>query len=490
MNPGVPRISFFSIVCLALLFTASLPAFARQNNATVRALFVSDTHFDPFWDPAKAPQLAAAPVSAWPGILASAPSAHRQQQFDALQEACKVRGEDTSFPLLQSSLNAMQAHASGALFMTLSGDLIAHGFSCKFKSLFPAASPDAYRAFVEKTIAFVLHQLNTVAPVYAALGNNDSACGDYRLDANSPFLAAVGADITRIVPAAQRPQALASFQATGSYSVSLPAPIANTRFVILDDLFMSKKYATCSGQKDPAGEDAELAWLRQQLAGARAAGQKVWIMGHIPPGVDAHATLARLSGACGSKPPSMFLSSDKLSAAIAGGSDVVTLAIFAHTHMDEIKLLTPQSESPAAPNIRNAVVSSTRAVPLKMVPSISPIDGNNPAFTVAEIDPSTATLMDYQVIAAQDPAGSAWAQEYDYAASYGEPSFSAQNVAHLLNGFAGDTASKNKVSQDYIHHFMVGSPIPFLSPVWSQYVCTMTRTSADAFRSCACPATP
>lgn len=490
MNPGLPRISFFSRLCLSLLFAAALPAFAQQAPATVRALFVSDTHFEPFWDPAKAPQLAAAPVSAWAGILASAPSAHRQQQFDSLQQSCKVRGEDTSFPLLQSSLKAMQAHASHAAFMTVSGDLIAHGFSCKFKSLFPTASPDAYRAFVEKTIAFVLQQLNTVAPVYASLGNNDSACGDYRLDANSPFLADVGADITRAVPEPQRAEALASFKATGSYSMPLPPPIQNARLVVLDDLFMSKKYATCSGQKDPAGEDAELAWLRQQLAGARAAGQKVWIMGHIPPGVDAHATLARLSGACGSKPPSMFLSSGKLSAAIAGGGDVVTLALFAHTHMDEIKLLTPQSESPNSANARNATVSAAGAVPLKMVPSISPIDGNNPAFTVAEIDPSTATLVDYQVIAAQDPAGSAWSQEYDYAASYGEPSFSAQNVAQLLNGFAGDTASKNKASQDYIHHFMVGSPIPFLSMVWSEYVCTMTRTSADAFRTCACPAAP
>ena len=30
-------------------------------------------------------------------------------------------------------------------------------------------------------------------PIYAALGNNDTACGDYQLDARSPFLTTVGA---------------------------------------------------------------------------------------------------------------------------------------------------------------------------------------------------------------------------------------------------------------------------------------------------------
>jgi len=41
-------------------------------------------------------------------------------------------------------------------------------------------------------------------PVYVALGNNDSDCGDYKLDAHSAFLAAVGEEVAKSFPAAER----------------------------------------------------------------------------------------------------------------------------------------------------------------------------------------------------------------------------------------------------------------------------------------------
>ena len=60
-----------------LLFFLSI-AMARQAAAqthapatTISALMVSDIHLDPFYDPAKAKQLAAAPASEWEQILSS-----------------------------------------------------------------------------------------------------------------------------------------------------------------------------------------------------------------------------------------------------------------------------------------------------------------------------------------------------------------------------------------------------------------------------------
>ncbi len=40
-------------------------------------------------------------------------------------------------------------------------------------------------------------QNNFKVPVLAALGNNDSSCGDYQIPPNSPFLAATGGSISR-----------------------------------------------------------------------------------------------------------------------------------------------------------------------------------------------------------------------------------------------------------------------------------------------------
>ncbi len=77
--------------------------------------------------------------------------------------------------------------------------------------------------------------------VYAALGNNDSGCADYQLDANSEFLRAARATFTEGFPAAVREEALRTFGEGGYYSIALPAPIEHTRLLVLDDLFMSRK---------------------------------------------------------------------------------------------------------------------------------------------------------------------------------------------------------------------------------------------------------
>jgi hypothetical protein len=114
--------------------------------ANVEALFVSDIHFEPFWDPAKAAKLMAAPVGGWNAILAEPASADQATRFADLQTTCKARGADSSYALYESSLKAIREDASGAKFVVLSGDLIAHNFQCKFGATFPDAKPGEYRA--------------------------------------------------------------------------------------------------------------------------------------------------------------------------------------------------------------------------------------------------------------------------------------------------------------------------------------------------------
>ena len=468
----------------------------QRAKETIPALLVSDIHFDPFWDPAKVQQLAAAPVSDWNPILAAASSMDREQRFTTLLQTCHARGADTSYPLLESSLKAMRNHAAGAKFIILAGDLLSHAFQCKYNTLFPRSTPDGYKAFVEKTMSFVIAELNGISPglpVYVALGNNDSDCGDYRMDAHSEFLAMTGKLITEAVPATQRPGALKTFIAGGYYSVPLPAPIQNARLLVLNDIFMSSNYSTCAGKADPAAADAELAWLQQQLDEARVRNQNVWVMGHIPPGIDAYASMARMIDPCGRASPRMFLSSEKLTDVLTDNSDVVKLALFAHTHMDEIRLLRaePATRYPTAPGISmidaRGFISEPRVVALKTVPSISPINGNIPSFTVAQVDPATATLVDYRVIAAADQTGSGqWSEEYDYSRAYGEPSYSASSVNQLLTRFAEDFKVQSEASQSYLRSYFVGGGASMLVPFWPQYVCTLTHHTAAAFGTCAC----
>ncbi len=441
---------------------------------------VSDIHFEPFWDPAKTVQLDATPASGWAAILGAAPSPNREAEFDSLEQACHTRGADTSYPLFASSLKAMQSSASRAIFVTVSGDLIAHSFACKYAKVFPNAKPGDYHAFVEKAIEFVISSLRTAlpgVPVYASLGNNDSDCGDYQLDANSSFLGATGKILTADVGAAESKQAREDFAIGGNFSVSMPEPFGHARLIVLDDLFMSLNYQTCAGKDDSSEATRQIAWLRRELDRARQAKEKVWVMTHIPPGVDAYGSALKGQAICAGKDPTMFLASDDLSDALAQYGDVVSLAIFAHTHMDEMRLIVPAKTK-----------HLDHAVPVKLVPSISPIDGNNPSITVAQVDPRTATLMDYQVIAASNQTGvdTTWTEEYDYRKTYSEPAFSYPALATLIGEFTADKGAKSPASQAYIRNYFVGDRSAELTPFWGLEACALVNLTADSFRTCTC----
>jgi sphingomyelin phosphodiesterase acid-like 3 len=480
-------------ICLLFISLSGMAAQAQDSHSdprpeparprTVSVLLVSDIHFEPFWDSAKAAQLESAPARSWDAILAAAPSADRQQRFDALQDKCHARGPDTPYALFKSSLTAIRAKAGAAGFVVVSGDLVAHAFSCKYSALFPQASPQAYRAFVVKTLDYVLHALRKAlpgVPVYGALGNNDSGCGDYQLDANSEFLRAAGTVFTEGFPAAEREKALPSFGAGGNYSIALPAPIEHTRLLVLDDLFLSRRYSTCDGKSDADAGTAQIAWLRGELERAREHKEKIWVMGHIPPGIDPFTTILKMRNVCGGKSPDEFLASDELGNTIGDFGDVVRLAIFAHTHMDELRLLKPSgSEAP-----RNAQAG----VPVKLVSSISPINGNSPSFTVAQVDPGTAVMVDYKVFAASNTTGvdAEWTREYDFAEAFHESEFSAATLGKLIAGFAADPGAQTTASQNYIRNYYVRDVSAEIKAFWPQYSCALSNLTAESYRTCVC----
>jgi sphingomyelin phosphodiesterase acid-like 3 len=446
----------------------------------VRALFLSDIHFEPFRDPGKVQQLVAAPVSQWKTILASPPSPDMAARFASLQQACHTRGEDASFALYDSSLQAIKTAVPDAKFITVSGDLISHSFLCKYKTIFPQSTHAEYVSFVEKTIDFVLAQLRATLPaatVYAALGNNDADCGDYTLSPNSDFLTQTGASISSGFPAPLQKEMEQTFSAGGYFSAPLPAPLEQTRLLVLDDVFMAKNYAGCSGKPDVTEANAQIAWLKQQLAEARQHKEKIWVMGHIPPGIDPYSTARRFRDVCSGDAPEMFLPSDDLANTLAEFGDVIQVAIFGHTHMDEMRYLKPAQGA-----------ASSRGVAIKLIPSVSPVNGNTPSFTVAAIDAPSATLADYQVFAASNPTGvdASWKQEYDYATTYHEPDFSAQTLAKLVKGFAADSEATAPASDAYLHNYYVRDRSLELRPFWPEYVCAMANYSTESYKSCRC----
>jgi sphingomyelin phosphodiesterase acid-like 3 len=475
------------VVLVAFCTTAwCAPKPRRSPPARTDVVMLSDLHFDPFYDPAKFPELRRAPLTEWPAILSKPDSSTRVSTFSQLQSGCGVRGTDSPWPLVYSALREAKHQQPAPMFVTVSGDLLAHGFICKFGKLDPSATPSEASAFAAKTVAFLAQQLRAAypsAPIYVALGNNDSGCADYSETPHSAFLksAAISAAAGIHDPAA-RASLASTFPRLGDYSVMLPAPMNNTRLIVLQDIFESAHYRGCNNEPNAAPAAEQIAWLRAQLTEARASGQQVWVMAHIPPGVDVYTTYHRYlfapGEACNVRQPQMFLSSNALGESIAEFGDIVRLAVFAHTHMDEIKLLHGPDD---------------KAVPAKMVPSISPINGNDPSFIVAKVIPQTATIKDYEVYSATNAQGAVWNREYRYSDAYHLPDFSAKSVDQLTIALIDDKSGEDETSRVYERYFLSGGGTIAalgLQRLWPAYSCSLRELEPTAFRRCMCPQAP
>jgi sphingomyelin phosphodiesterase acid-like 3 len=455
---------------------------------TVPVLMLSDIHLDPFHDPAKFAQLRTAPATAWAAILDAPASSNQAAEYDRLQSTCGAKGIDTSEALLRSSLAGAQKLQPNPLFVTVSGDLMAHKFDCRFHTLAPTATAAEYSAFAAKTVAYVALQLHLAfphSPVYFALGNNDSGCVDYREDADSSFLQADALSFAADALNSANSKAIRTeFPQLGDYTINLPSPMQHTRLIVLQDIFQSNRYAACNGTPSAAPAGAQVTWLHDQLAAARAAGQHVWILAHIPPGVDAYSTLSKHGGGggiCNSQSPESFMGSDSLADTLTAFPDVIRLVLLGHTHMDEMRMYKTASGT----------------IPGKLTPSITPVNGNTPSFTLAQIDPSAAILKDYTVFVASNKTGvdATWTPEYTYSTTYHMPDYSQASAAKLAASFLADRNGSSPDARLYQHFFFAGPhdieialESAAMQIVWPEYACTMTSAQTASFLSCACPA--
>lgn len=505
MSKGEKRISTFRVlpwvevacvIALTGLAAASIPVraqgamHARTNVSTARPIvMLSDIHFDPFHDPGKFKQLQAAPVSRWVSILNAPPTSGQAKQFAEMQSACNASGVDTDWALLQSSLAAARERQPSPLFVTLSGDLTVHQFSCRFHRMDPNGSDAASIDFAVKTASFVALELKHTfpqSPVYIALGNNDSSCGDYRESPGSQYFHGMAHAVAAEAGSAAHGEILREFPYQGDYDIPLPGPMQHTRLIVLQDIFQSSNYSACNGKPDPSAARQQIQWLAGRLALARAHGEHVWVMSHIPPGVFVYQTIKAHRNVCGGQAPEMFYSSEGLTDTLQKYAGTVRLVIMGHTHDDELRLLKPAGAVLAG--------SGSHEVPVKLVPSITPLHGNYPAFITGKVNPQTATLMDYTVFIASNKTGigTQWKTEYTWSKAYDLPDFSAESVAKLVTRLQDDKHGSSAASRDYEQWFAAGEGKTMgtlLRLFWPSYVCSLGHMHASGYRQCLCGGT-
>ena len=309
-------------------------------------------------------------------------SLHSQYGQDAgidLWNACK--------PKIDSILKSPDPPA----FILYTGDLPQHGGNYN----------PAQRAKNIDSLLSDLHRMSAVKhiPLFYMPGNNDALGGDYCFftDANgkTPFSLTRGyapypyqAFNVSDKPVSNGACMISdSNLAAGYYSARI---MKGLRIISLNSVLWSNQLcnncivpANCNAQQSAGAQ--EMTWLKNQLADAANAGEKVYIAMHVPPGADAYS-----SRNSPYNPVMMWKGSQDKSGwqnmflqAVSAYRQTIAGIFFGHTHMDEFRLLYDDSSN----NIPMQVAISC--------PGISPIFGNNPGFKLVTVDADSKFPMDF-----------------------------------------------------------------------------------------------
>ena len=413
---------------------------------------MSDLHFDPMADPKLVDRLSSAEPKEWPDV------------FDSSDNETPARyGADSNWALLRSALWQAKQTLPNPAFVVLPGDFLAHNFRHQFDAAAANHSDAAYRQFVYKTMQFLASQLERTFPdtaILPALGNDDSYCGNYQLQPQGPFLADTLPVFRALVGALASLGFDRNWMSYGNYSVT----VRDLRMIFPNTVFFSANYHNgCGSAAEADPGSATLAWLETELAAAERAQQRVWLVYHIPPGVDGFTTLRR--GSCPNAIIPMWkqIYAEPFYALTRKYSDTIVASFAGHIHMDDFRLLGDD-------NGYYGFVLIT--------PALSPIYGQNPAFRTVTSDAAGGILdqTTYELAnlrEAVDGAPPTWRAEYTFTQAWQLPRIDLASLTQLYAKTA-DVPS----DRDRWHTFL-----PVSSPVyWSTNLGEAARRGALAYR--------
>lgn len=463
------------VVCLcgALSFAAS----ARSRNTF---LLASDFHFNPMADASLVPALAAAPPTQWEGILRhSRPAAFSQY------------GEDTNWWLLQSSLDAMRAALPNPAFVMVTGDLLAHRFPRTFLNTTHDGNREDYRKFVLKTVEFLALELRKRFPdaqILLTPGNNDDDCGDYTIEGGGTFLHDTADVVRRLVHGDDEFQS--SWEKLGSYDLPNPA-VRDARIISLNSIFFSANYHAerfsqgCAPVASNAPTDL-LAWLGARLEAARQAHEKVWLMFHIPPGIDSYFTIQKHEALAKIAGPAM--TEQKCTSAIVPMwapqwtaefdhllkkyGETVVAGFAAHTHVDDFR-----------------VINSTAEPAFVLVnPAVSPVYGQNPGFRLVTFAKNSglsgqSTYYLTNLLLAGSSTPGVWKKEYTFAQEWKLPRLDGASLSKLYESIKSQPA----VRDEWLKLYNVSSSAVHLPPNSALGLyCAIEGLDEKSYSSCFC----
>jgi len=351
-------------------------------------------------------------------------------------------GDDTDLQLFQSAIREMQRVDPHPPVVVVTGDLLGHVIAKK----------DATPTTIE--IAHMLGRAFPDAQFVLALGNNDGACGDYALTPEAPFLRQAGAAWEPLVNRhGAAPTFMRTFVHDGFYTARLPIP--GLQAIVVNDVPWSPRYRSGCGPA-PNAAAHQLNELDTALAQAKG---RVWVLFHIPPGVDAFST-AQLTHRLAIVPflrPDMR---DGLLHLLVRKPGQVALAVAGHTHKFAFRVVGATGPEP---------------VPMLLVPSISPIFSNDSSFLTANVG-SDGTLRDVDETSYLDGR---W-QHIGGLRDLGVDTFGGKQLVALQGRLDRDP----KLRETFGRLYSGAGKAEITERTWPVYACAATAFTTADFRTC------
>ncbi|XZF14379.1 metallophosphoesterase [Chitinophagaceae bacterium MMS25-I14] len=306
-----------------------------------------------------------------------------------------VYGQDAGTDLWNAfkiKIDSVLKSSNPPAFILYTGDMPEHGGNYH---------PDQRNMNIDSLLTD-LHRMAAIRsiPLFYLPGNNDALGGNYCFFSDehgeTPFSLVPGyfpypyqAFNVAKTPVAKKGAYMISGTnlAAGYYAARV---MKGLRMISLNSVLWSSQLCNncvvagnCTDQQ--AAGTKQMAWLQQQLADAAAAGDKVYLAMHIPPGADAYMSRNNPAN------PTMMWgdTQDKYGwqnaflHMTAQYRQTIAGIFYGHTHMDEFRLLYADS---AAAAFTQVAISC---------PGISPRSGNNPGFKLVFADPQSKSPTDF-----------------------------------------------------------------------------------------------
>ena len=443
MNTRYRHIRLF-ILLLALILQMQLAACGGDSGTNntkdnFPVVVFSDVHFNPFYDPTLFAKLVAADAGEWASIFKSSNIS-----------APSVWGGDTNYPLLAIALSSIRQNMGDSPLIIFTGDILGHGLPLQFYektkgSTLNDADVAAMKAFIKKTVTFVLEQVRSSVgniPVIFVLGNSDSYADIEPPDSNF-FSDTAELYYRKFLNGTVDHQTFINTFTQGGYYAAEPA---GAKLMVIG--LNTYEFSPLFKEKYTEEADAQLTWLDTTLNLAQARGKKVWLLMHVPPGADKYSTAQSVDASGHISTATMMWNQDyqrSFLQILSKYPGLITQTFIAHTHMDEYRMMSPGN-------------------PAVTTPSIAPYFGNNTAFKVFTLSRATLKATDYTSL------------NYDLASTPSQFNrYYTFSMAYLMQGYLNDSLSllySELVTNSAMQQFYRGSYFSghnYSDPVGNEY---------------------